>query len=140
MGNPPIWPLIDNTDTTDILLLKVNPIEIKDVPKTTKEIQDRINDISFNASLMAEMRMIYFKDKILNLGYDLRGRLRKIHFHAIAADKSLDDFNLSSKYNTSWEFLNKLRKLGNQAAQKFLDNHYEQIGNESSLSIRKVYL
>src|ERR1019366_1045715 len=56
MGNPPIYPLIDGTDSSDILILKVNSVVIKEVPKTIKEINDRINEISFNNSLMAEMR------------------------------------------------------------------------------------
>ena len=108
MGNPPIWPLIDGTDTTDILLLKVNPIEIENVPKTVRDIQDRINDISFNSSLINEMRMIYFKDKILDMGYNLKGKLRKINFHEIAADNVLSDYTMSSKSNTTWDFLNVL--------------------------------
>lgn len=140
MGNPPIWPLIDNTDTADILLCKVNPIEINHVPKTVREIQDRINDISFNSSLMNEMRMIYFKDKILKIGVSLRGRLRKIHFHEIAADKALEQYSLSSKFNTTWAFLNELRKKGRECAEHWMEQHYEKVNIESSMSIRKRYL
>lgn len=140
MGNPPIYPLIDGTDTSDILLLKVNPIEIKEVPKTVKEIQDRINDISFNNSLMAEMRMVYFKDKIFNMGVDIRGRLRKIHFHAITADKALESYSLSSKFNTSWDFLNTLRKKGRECAEEWLKESFDKVGNESSINLKKVYL
>lgn len=140
MGNPPIWPLIDFTDTSDILLCKINPIEIQEIPKTVREIQDRINDISFNGSLMAEMRMIYFKDKILNMGYDVRGRLRKVHFHAISADVALGEYSLSSKFNANWDFLNTLREKGRIHATKWLEQNFEQVNNESTLNIRQVYL
>jgi len=139
MGNPPIYPLIDGTEVKDILLLKINPIEINQVPRTVAEIQDRINDISFNNSLMAEMRMVYFKDRILNIGYDIKGKLRKIHFHAVRAEKNLDHFSLSSKFNANWKFLNQLRKLGHKAADEWIAENYEHVGNRSTLDLRKVF-
>jgi NTE family protein len=140
MGNPSIYPLIDHTDSNDILLLKVNPVVVNEVPKTVAEIQDRINDISFNSSLMAEMRMVYFKEKILKLGYDLRGRLRKIYFHGISADQVLDDFSLASKFNASWKFLNTLRERGRGCADVWLHENYHHVGHSSSLDIRKVFV
>ena len=138
MGNPPIYPLIDGTDSNDILILKVNTVEIDEVPKTIKEINDRINEISFNNSLMAEMRMVYFKEKIFNLGYDLRGRLRKIHFHRISADDVLDDLTLSSKYNVTWDFINHLRERGRSSAEEWLDEHSLDVESKSSFDIKKV--
>ncbi|MEY4110723.1 MAG: hypothetical protein RLZZ46_1078 [Bacteroidota bacterium] len=140
MGNPPIYPLIDHTDSNDILLLKVNPVTIEEVPKTVSEIQDRINDISFNSSLMAEMRMVYFKEKIFKMGINLKGRLRKIHFHEISADYAMKDFSLASKFNASWTFLQTLRKLGRKSASEWIDKHYEQVDKESSIDIRRVFL
>lgn len=140
MGNPPIYPLIDGTDSNDILILKVNTVEIDEVPKTTKEINDRINEISFNNSLMAEMRMVYFKEKIFNLGYDLRGRLRRIHFHRISADNVLHDLTLSSKYNITWDFLNHLRERGRASAEEWIENHAQDVESKSSFDIKKVFL
>ncbi|MCC6252465.1 MAG: patatin-like phospholipase family protein [Bacteroidia bacterium] len=140
MGNPSIYPLIDDTDSNDILLVKVNSVVINEVPQTVSEIQDRINDISFNSSLMAEMRMVYFKEKILKLGYDLRGRLRKIYFHSISADQVLDEYNLASKFNASWSFLNTLRKKGRTSAEKWINEQYHHVGHNSSIDIRKVFV
>ena len=121
-------------------MLKVNPVVIDEVPKTVAEIQDRINDISFNSSLMAEMRMVYFKEKILKLGYDLRGRLRKIYFHGISADQILDDFSLATKFNASWKFLNTLRERGHKSAEIWMEQNLDKVGNESSMDIRKVFV
>ena len=89
---------------------------------------------------MAEMRMVYFKDKIFNMGVDIRGRLRKIHFHAIRADKALENYSLSSKFNTSWDFLNTLRKKGRECASEWLEESFDKVGMESSINIKKVYL
>ena len=140
MGNPPIYPLIDHTDSNDILLLKVNPISIQHVPQTVAEIQDRVNDISFNSSLMAEMRMIYFKEKIFKMGINLKGKLRKINFHAVSADDTMQDFSLSSKFNASWRFINKLRHLGRACAEQWIKDHFDKVDRESSVDIRKVFL
>jgi len=140
MGNPPIYPLIDYTDSNDILLIKVNPLEIKEVPKTVKEIQDRINDISFNSSLSSEMRMIHFKDRMLNIGYDLKGKLRKIYFHEISADDDLHEYSLSSKFNISKEFLLQLKYKGRKAAEVWMRENLDKLHKESSLNIRKVFL
>lgn len=140
MGNPPIYPLIDGTDSNDILILKVNTVIIKEVPKTIKEINDRINEISFNNSLMAEMRMVYFKEKILNIGYDLRGRLRKIHFHRISADNVLDDLTLSSKFNVTWDFLNHLRERGRASAETWIAENAHHVEHKSSFDVKKVFL
>lgn len=47
MGNPPLDPLIKNTPhTNDILIVQVNPFNIKKLPSTIEEIKDRINEIS----------------------------------------------------------------------------------------------
>jgi NTE family protein len=140
MGNPPIYPLIDGTDANDILLVKVNPVKIDTVPTTVAEIQDRINDISFNSSLMAEMRMVYFKEKIYKMGINLKGKLRKIYFHGISADGKMDDFSLASKFNASWSFLNTLRQRGRLSAEEWLRENYHKIDAESSIDIRKVFV
>ena len=140
MGNPPIYPLIDHTDANDILLIKVNPLEIREVPKTVKEIQDRINDISFNSSLSSEMRMIHFKDRMLNIGYDLKGKLRKIYFHEISADDELHEYSLTSKFNISKEFLLELKQKGRKSAENWMAQNIDKLHKESSLNIRKVFL
>jgi NTE family protein len=74
------------------------------------------------------------------MGVNLKGRLRKIHFHEITADHAMKDFSLASKFNASWTFLQTLRKLGRKSASQWLDNHYEQVDRESSIDIRKVFL
>jgi NTE family protein len=89
---------------------------------------------------MAEMRMVYFKEKIFKMGINLRGRLRKIHFHEISADHAMKDFSLASKFNASWTFLQTLRNLGRQSANQWIESHYKQVDKESSIDIRRVFL
>lgn len=139
LGNPPIYPLIDGTDSDDILTLKINPTFIKKEPKSSKEIHDRIAQISLSTSLMAEMRMLAFKAKMLKHGYDLKDKFRKINYHEICADNILDDLGMTSKFNHSFDFLDLLRKRGHAAADKWLAENYDKVGVQSSVDLEKVY-
>ncbi len=139
MGNPPIFPLIKNTDVDDILILKINPIKIKEIPKTAKDIEDRINEISFNSSLMAEMKMIHFINKLLDRGVTLEG-CRKIRFHAISADEALKDYSISSKLNASWDFISHLHDIGMRYGNEWIQESYDCIGFKDSIDVEKVFL
>ncbi|TAF66171.1 MAG: patatin-like phospholipase family protein [Cytophagales bacterium] len=140
MGNPPIFPLIDNTETKDIVLVQINPIQIRNIPKTSVEIRDRINEISFNASLMHEMRRINFVQKNLHLGLDKHEKLRSLLIHHISMEEVVENLGVSSKYNTNWEFLKSLKAKGRQTAEIWLKNNYEHIGNQSTCDLENIFL
>jgi len=131
-GNPPIYPLIYGTDSKDILLIQINPMWIDEVPRSASEITDRINEISFNANLKAEMRM-------LNRGYDLEGQVKDVFMQIIISDNILNDLNTSSKINTSWDFLNRLRRAGRSAAEVWIKNEMSFVGKKTSPIINKMF-
>ncbi|GIV43020.1 MAG: alpha/beta hydrolase [Bacteroidia bacterium] len=139
MGNPPIFPLIKYTDVDDILILKINPIKIKNIPKTSKDIEDRINEISFNSSLMAEIKMVHFINQLIDKGILIEG-LRKIRFHAISADEALEDFSISSKLNASWDFIEHLYGLGRRYAKEWIEENYQFVGEKETIDVQKVFL
>lgn len=132
MGNPPFYPLIKGTKTNDILLVQINPCIINKVPKQADEIQHRINELSFNASLIGELRLMEFINELLAKGYNMDGELRRIHYHVISADNALEEFDVSSKSNTSWAFLNLLRNRGRECAAQWLDDKYDVVGDSTS--------
>ncbi|MEM6262178.1 MAG: patatin-like phospholipase family protein [Bacteroidota bacterium] len=140
MGNPPIFPLIDRTKTPDILLVQINPININRVPKTAEEIRDRINELSFNSVLMKEMRVIRFIDSMIEKGYTKGGKLHKIYMHHINPDNDLQDLGVNSKLNADWQFLQKLRGIGNKLAKEWVEDHFDDIGHETTVDIQKVFL
>jgi NTE family protein len=140
MGNPPIFPIIYNCTSTDVLLIMVNPIQIKQVPQTAQAILDRINTLSFNSSLMREMRAINFVNRLVERGFDEGGRLKKMLIHCIDAEEEMSKLGVSSKLNVSREFLKWLFELGRKRAEAFLHEHFEKIGKESSISIEKRFL
>lgn len=140
MGNPPIFPLINDTETSDILLIQINPIRIKEVPRTADEIRDRINTLSFNTSLMHEMRRVNLIQRLLQLGLNLDGKSRKINIHHINPEELMSGMSVSSKLNADWSFLLRLRAHGREAAEKWLAENYEKIGLESTCNLKEVFL
>lgn len=136
MGNPPLWPLTENTiGTDDILLVKVNPFVVNNVPSNIEEIKDRINEISFNSSLSHEVKHLEFINDLVDKGVTLDGKLKKINLHSLSADKNLSELNLSSKLNTTWDFLMHLKNLGYKAADEWISVNYDKIGKTSTFHI-----
>jgi NTE family protein len=141
MGNPPLFPLIDGTDTSDILIVQINPINIPETPKTADEIRDRINELSFNSSLMLEMRRIDFVDRLMQEGVDFKKhQFKKIYIHNINPENDIWNLNVSSKLNATWDFLQYLHNLGHQYAEDWLKQNYDKIGTESTCNIRETFL
>jgi NTE family protein len=140
MGNPPLFPLIYECTTRDIVLVMINPIQLAEVPQTSTEIFDRINEISFNSNLMREMRAIKFVSDLIDKGFTDGGRLKRMLIHTVDAEDQMRRLSTSSKLNADWEFLTWLRDLGRARAQAFLDEHYAKIGHSSSTDIVERFL
>lgn len=143
MGNPALFPLFYETQTRDIMIVHINPIIYNKVPRTSVEIQDRINEITFNSSLLKEFRAIAFVQKLIDdnmLKDEFRDKFKYMLIHSIRADKSLDGLHASSKFNTSWPFLVDLRNRGYEEASKWLDKHRYALGEKSTVNLRRDYL
>lgn len=140
MGNPPIFPLISNDQCHDIMLVQINPINIPTTPTTPEGIRDRINELSFNSSLMLEMRRVAFVDRLLKEGINLDNEFQEIRMHNINPEEDIWDLNLSSKLNASWKFLTNLRDMGRKYADQWLAKNLEHVGKKSTCDIRKTFL
>lgn len=136
MGNPALFPLIYGSPSQDVIIVHVNPLVRPDVPRTALEIENRINEISFNASLIGEMRAIAFVARLIEQGRLPEGSMKRMHLHSVAADDVMQKLGAVSKMNTSWDFLTQLRDIGRERAAQWLDDAYDRIGQESSTDIR----
>ncbi len=140
MGNPPIFPLIYGTDSRDVLLVQINPITRDEVPRTAQAIYDRINELSFNSSLMREMRAIHFVSRLIEENRLDPDRYKQMLIHVIHPDEAMKDLGVSSKLNAEREFLQFLHDKGRLAATDWLETSFDKIGRESSIDIAEVYL
>mgnify|MGYP003700511517 CR=1 FL=1 len=142
MGNPVLFPFFYEAESSDIVIVHVNPIEREDVPKTSTEIMNRVNEISFNSSLLRELRAINFVHKLLDDGWikdKYRDRLRDIRVHSIRSDKALEDFDVASKFRTDWAFLTSLKEKGREKADAWLDENFENLGARSSVNLKEMF-
>lgn len=140
LANPPIWPLVQ-CRPRDILMLLLNPIVSKGTPRSSPEIMDRLNEIGFNASLLAELRTLATVQDMISRGLlkTASGYMR-LRFHMISADQPLHDLKLASKANTDWTFLQDLKKRGRAAADHWLSHDLPLVGEASSLDLGKTFL
>lgn len=141
MGNPPIFPIIENTTLNDIVLVKINSINIHSVPTTARDIADRVNEISFNSSLINEMKLIHYRNELIRNGVlkvDNKEN-REIFVHTISGYEALSQLKYSSKMNTSWEFLLELKEKGRNIAEKWLEHDYPEVGLKSTFDVEEHF-
>jgi NTE family protein len=134
-GNPAIWPLIYKTGTLDVLLVKINPLQRPELPDTAEEITDRVNEITFNAGLIGEMRAIAFVQRLVEEGRLGAGDYKNLRLHMVADDEGLAPLHPSSKLNTDRQFLEALHTLGHAAAGRWLRENRSRLGRESTLDL-----
>ena len=137
-GNPILYPFAYHSDANDIVIVQINPLSCQETPKTAREILNRVNEITFNASLLNELRAIDFVARLLDEGSLDPKRYKKMFIHAIADEKGFEPLNTSSKLNTDWDFLTHLHSLGYAAATKWLEKYFVCLGDHSSLKIPDV--
>ena len=140
MGNPALFPLIYGCEAQDILIIHINPANRPDVPKTAWEIMNRINEISFNSSLMREMRAVAFVTRLIDEGKIKDGDMKRMRIHGIDAEAFMQKLGAASKLNADWEFLQHLRDVGRERAEAWLETDFAKVGIESSIDIQARYL
>jgi NTE family protein len=139
-GNPAIHPLIYNCNSSDIVLVQINPIRREKLPTTGAEIMDRMNEITFNAGLIAEMRAIDFVKRLLAQGKLDAGSYKNILMHRIDGGEALEAQGASTKTSVSASLIHGLRDLGQASAKAWLAKHFSVLGMQSSVNIAHDYL
>ena len=140
MANPALFPLFDETMTDDILLVQINPLERRQTPRTAREIHNRLNEITFNGTLLRELRAVAFVKQLIEEGKLSPDEYKNVHLHRIDASGVLDDHEASSKSNAEWDYFVALRDAGRRTAQSWLAAHYEAIGVRGTLDLQSARL
>jgi NTE family protein len=140
MGNPALYPLIYSCESRDILIVQINPIERPDVPKSAFEILNRMNEVSFNSSLMREMRVIAFITKLIDDKSIVDESRRRMLIHAISADDITTKLDVASTFNADWQFLTGLRDHGRRVADAWIAANFDRLGKETTVDVSRIYL
>jgi NTE family protein len=133
-GNPTLTPLVTELQSDDTILVPINPIERPGTPRTARDILDRVNEISFNAVTLKELKMMALLRKVADPGNTEGAAWARMRLHVVR-NEVMVGLGYSSKLNAEWAFLEWLRDAGRQAAEAFLRDHAEAIGRRSSLDI-----
>ena len=139
LGNPVLFPFFRATDTEDVLIVQINPLVRREIPHSNREIVARVNEITFNSSLMGELRAIEFVNRMITQSRLPRGtghgQYRFIRVHRIVLEGLGERFSSASKLRNDYKSFELLRKLGERAARRFLDAHYADIGVRATVDL-----
>ena len=138
-GNPALFPLFANDLPSDIVIVNINPLEREATPTDARDILNRINEISFNSSLLRELRAIHFVQRLLSEGNIPETAMKKVHVHMIADDALMTQLGVASKLVPTHAVLTALFDAGQEAAETFLDQHKNALGKRSSLDLPAMY-
>jgi len=139
MGNPVLSPFIDYSPCNDIAIIQINPVFRPGTPVSAREILDRVNEITFNSSLINELRAIDFIDRLIDEKRVDPEDFRKINVHIIHAQDEMIPLGASSKVNSEWAFLEHLRDIGRNAADQWLKAHFDDINTRSTVDISAMF-
>ncbi|MDR2327174.1 MAG: patatin-like phospholipase family protein [Acidovorax sp.] len=134
-GNPALYPLIYETQCSDMLLVQINPIEYNELPNTAADIMERMNEVTFNAGLLSELRAIDFVRRLLAEGRLDANRYKSVLLHRIDGGAALAEFGASSKTRADGSFLRKLFALGRAEGERWIADHRGDVGVRQTLQI-----
>jgi NTE family protein len=120
MGNPVLTPLLDFCQ--DMLLVEVNPVRRNEVPRRAEDIINRLNEITFNSALVREINLLTALNRLIEEGRLINTGLKPIRLHSISAEDEMSELGATTKTNTDWVFLCKLRELGRNAAGTWIND------------------
>jgi NTE family protein len=139
-ANPALSPLVKECATADLLLVQINPLQRDATPRSSAEIADRVNELTFNASLLTQMRAIEFVNRLLAEGAVSHARCKSVHVHRIDGGAALEAYPSSTRSTADGKLISALFEAGRSAAQQWLSGHYGAIGQRSTVDIRHDYL
>jgi NTE family protein len=139
MGNPALYPLFYRTTCPDIVIVHINPLERDELPRSSTEILNRINEISFNASLLRELRAIDFVNRLIERGIIAEGVMKRNYVHSVRDDALMSQLGIATKMTPNKALLLQLMDAGRMAMDGFLLEHGQDIGRRSSVDLRAMF-
>ena len=136
-GNPTMTPLINECTSNDTIIVGINPVERPGIPRSARDILNRLNEVSFNAVLLKELEMMALLRRSAVTGAPDAEHWASMRIHLIRSDM-LTGLGASSKLNAEWAFLTMLRDEGRRAAEAFMAEKGGDLGHHSTLDIDRL--
>lgn len=138
-ANPALYPLVTSAESSDVLIVQLNPLRRHTVPRTARDIINRVNEISFNTSLIKELRALSVLQRLVDDGQASPLAGSDTRLHMIHGEEDLQDLAASSKLNAEWSYLTRLFERGRKWADDWLEKHFDEIGVRSSFDFSELF-
>lgn len=138
-GNPALFPLFKADLPDDLLVVNINPLEREELPKAPHEISNRVNEISFNSSLLRELRAISFVQRLISEGRIEKGQMKDIRVHMVSDDELMTQLSVTTKMIPIPRILDRLKTAGHAAADRFLADHKGDIGHRQTADLKEMF-
>lgn len=138
-GNPALFPLFKVKHTDDIVIVQIHPLEREGAPRTATDIIARTNEITFNASLLSELRAVEFVARLLDESRLPEGRYRKMLIHNLSEGQALAPLGVGVDLNTDLGFFEDLFATGRGAAERWLGAHFDALGKRSTVDLGAMF-
>lgn len=139
-GNPALFPLVDECAARDMIIVQINPIVREERPRKARDILNRLNEVTFNSSLIKELRSIVLLKELIEAEKLEHEEYRNMLIHRISADEELKPLGVSSKLNAEWPFLIHLRDIGQQVTDAWLAENFDRLGRESTFDVGSLFI
>ena len=142
-GNPPVFPLIFNCKSNDIVIVMLHPLEIQETPISADEIRTRASELSFNSAFLREMRAIAFSKELINKDWmpsgKLESKVKNINIHLIENQALFLQYESSSRYSTLPSLMEELHREGYACAEVWLESKFDKLGKESTVNLKELF-
>ncbi|MCF2903997.1 patatin-like phospholipase family protein [Octadecabacter sp. CECT 8868] len=138
-GNPALFPLFEGHLPADVVVVNINPLHRDDIPTDPQAIQNRINEISFNSSLLRELRAIKFVKRLLSAGSVSEDVMKNVLVHMISDDALMNDLSVATKSVPNPVVLSRLKAAGRAAADGFLSAHFDDLGERDTVDFEAMF-
>ena len=139
MGTPALFPLFPARFPDDIVVVSINPLLRDEVPKSPQDILNRINEISFNSTLLRELRAIRFVHELIAGGQVAKGAMKDVLIHVVADDRLMNELSVATKLVPTPFLLATLKAAGRAAADGFLAAHRDDLGTRASVDLEEMF-
>lgn len=138
-GNPALFPLFEAHLPDDVVIVNINPLHRDAVPQTPQDIQNRINEISFNTSLLRELRAVQFVKRLIGEGRMERGTMKDVLVHMVSDDDLMNTLSVTSKVTPTPYLLHSLKEAGRNACEGFLKGHKSDLNVQSTVNLEEMF-